>query len=339
MRAEPLSPATRGPTLQLHDGAWPDGIETLSEVPQASFFHGAVWGRAVQRALPRHAPFVLAMRAADGALQGACAFAAVRRCGVLRLYAGPLGTYGGIVATTAAAEAGLADALAALPRRRRLALVRVHDFAGGTAARLGALPRWHTAPESCQVLDLPGDPQELFQHAFTAQNRNKIRKAERAGLTVRRSADAAALTAYAALYRAALPRWQVRRALPAALFAALAGGAGVDVWLAERTGEPVAALLNLRGGGQIMNWGNVSRPEAWHDAPNNLLHWRAIEAACRDASGPRLYNFGSSAGLPGVQAFKAAFGTRVHSYRRLEYRAAWLGPATALRGLGRRRRT
>jgi hypothetical protein len=61
----------------------------------------------------------------------------------------------------------------------------------------------------------------------------------------------------------------------------------------------VAALLNFRCGGQIMNWGNVSRRDAWGSSPNNLLHWRAIEAACVDAAGPRLYNFGGSGGHSG----------------------------------------
>jgi CelD/BcsL family acetyltransferase involved in cellulose biosynthesis len=98
----------------------------------------------------------------------------------------------------------------------------------------------------------------------------------------------------------------------------LAGAEGVDVWLAAHAGAPVAGLLNLRAGGQVMNWGNVSLQDAWNLAPNNLLHWRAIAAACADAAGPRLYNFGSSAGLPNVHTFKRAFGAVDRTYVRWE---------------------
>ena len=355
MHADPSS-AAASVAVQVHADAWPEGLDALAALPQASFFHRTAWWRALQAVL-RCTPYVLLARE-GGHLQGACALAAVRRFGLLRLYAAPLGTYGGILARTENAAVALGHALRSLSQEPRVALVRIHDFTGTTAAALreaaGATapgpptpghhdpteawegaPGWHAIAESSQVLDLPEEPQSLFEHSFTAQNRNKIRKAERAGLTVRRGADATYLDAYAALYRTALPRWRLHRPLPPALFAALAGASGVDVWLAERAGRPVAALLNLRGGGQIMNWGNVSLPEAWRDAPNNLLHWRALEAACLDRQGPRLYNFGASAGLPGVHAFKAAFGARDHAMLRLEYRAPWLAWVAPLRRWGR----
>ncbi len=332
MRADPAA-ATAGVAVQVHEDDWPDGLDALASLAQASFFQGTAWWRALQQAL-RCTPYVLAARE-GGSLQAACAFAAVRRFGLLRLYAGPLGTYGGILARTEGAATALGPALRSLSQDRRVALVRIHDFTGTTLAALQGAPGWHAMGESCQVLDLAEEAQSLFEHSFTSQNRNKIRKAERAGLTVRRGADAAFLDAYVALYRTALPRWRLRRPLPPALFGALVGAPGVDVWLAERDGTPVAALLNLRGGGQIMNWGNVSRPEAWRDAPNNLLHWRALEAACLDRQGPRLYNFGASAGLPGVHAFKAAFGAREHAMVRLEYRAPWLAWVAPFRRRGR----
>ena len=45
---------------------------------------------------------------------------------------------------------------------------------------------------------------------------------------------------------------------------------------------------------------------------------RALEAACHDPHGPRLYNFGSSAGLPNVHAFKRSFGAVERTYDRYE---------------------
>ncbi len=333
MPADPVAPVAAGPALNVAAEA---SLAALAALEPLSFFHTAAWHAAVQHAQPRYTPFVLVARDASGVVHGACAFAAVRRLRLLRLYAGPLGTYGGITARNATAAMALAQAVVALGRGGHLALARVHDFDGSTTRLLHDAPRWRRARETCQVLDLPDDPQTLFQHAFTPQNRNKIRKAEKAGVQVRRGRDAASLHIYAALYRSALPRFGVRRPHSDALFAALAGKDGVDVWIAERDGAAIAALLNLQGGGQIMNWGNVSRPEAWADAPNNLLHWRALEAGCLDAEGPRLYNFGGSAGLPGVHAFKAAFGAREHEVMRLEYRAPWLEWASRCLGTLRR---
>jgi CelD/BcsL family acetyltransferase involved in cellulose biosynthesis len=296
----------------------PPALAALAAGPDGCFFHTPAWLAAVSRAEPRLRPLVVAAFAADGTLRAACPLLEANRFGVRRWYGGAWGTYGGIVGADPAAVAAVRARVVALAAG--VALVRVHDF----AHTLGAPPGFRVAEERCQVLDLPADPEVLFRDAFTSQNRGKIRKAENAGVVVRRQNDRAGLDAYAALYRESAPRWNVRRPTPAALFAALGGVPGVDVWLAEKAGEPIAGLLNFTYGGQVMNWGNASRRDAWNVAPNNLLHWRAIEAACRTADGPRLYNFGSSTGLPGVEAFKAAFGARVRSHPRCERRAGWL---------------
>jgi CelD/BcsL family acetyltransferase involved in cellulose biosynthesis len=309
-------------SVSIHRDEVPADLRTLMQLPQASFFQSAEWLRALQSARPHYRPCVVAVRNREGELQAACALVGVSRFGLQRFYGGPLGTYGALLARTPEAARLAAQRVERLARARRVLLVRLHDFAGTLDAQLG--PRWKRVAESCQVLDLSDDAHALFKSAFTAQNRNKIRKAEKAGVSVRCAGGGEALRRYTELYRESTRRWRLTRALPRSLFAALAdAGPGVDVWLAERDGETVAALLNLRGGGQIMNWGNVSRRDAWRFAPNNLLHWCAIEAACLDREGPRLYNFGSSAGLPGVHAFKSAFGAREHRYVRLESVSTW----------------
>lgn len=311
--------------VTLHIDAVPDEVEALCALPEASFFHCPRWFRALRRAQPSWRAGAFVARDADGTAQAALSFVRTSRFGLLRLYAGPWGTYGGIIARTRDAALAVCDALREYANTSRVAVVRVHDFAGVTAAQLASTRHWKRARERCQVLDLVDDPQELFRDAFTAQNRNKIRKAESRGVKARMARDATALADYARLYVETAGRWRGARLLPTALFAALAdAGDAVQVWLAELDGKPVAALLNFRCGGQIMNWGNVSRREAWSHAPNNLLHWRAVQSACRDRNGPRLYNFGSSTGLPGVAAFKAAFGAREHVYARLEYLPSWL---------------
>jgi len=307
-------------STRVHAGAPPAGLATLSARPEGSFFQTPAWLDAVVRAEPRFRLVTVIAADGAGALRAACPLLAVPRMGTRFLYAGAWGTYGGILAVDAEAAAAVRAGVEALMHDWRCALVRVHDFAATLA-----LPGFREHEESCQVLDLPNDAETLFRDAFTSQNRNKIRKAEKLGVTARRAGDAAALTAYAALHRESAARLHIAAAGRERLFAALAGTPGVDVWLAEKDGETIAGLLNFTHGGQVMNWGNASRRDAWGASPNNLLHWRALERACADTQGPRLYNFGASTGLPGVETFKASFGARSHRYMRRERWARWAG--------------
>jgi len=300
-------------------GEPPAELDALVATAGGSFFQSAAWLRAVARAAPEYEPSVL-LAETDG-ITAACPLLRRRRWGTSWFYAGAWGTYGGILSRDADAATAVQARLLRLAIEPRVLCIRVHDFAG----TLPDAPPWRRAPESCHVLDLPADASVLWDSAFTSQNRNKIRKAEKLGVVVRRARDAAAFASYAALYRESAARWGTDRTLPIALFDALADAhPGVDVWLAEHQGEAIAALLNFTCGGQVMNWGNVSRRASWNLSPNNLLHWRALQAACADAAGPRLYNFGSSAGLPGVETFKSAFGAREHIYMRREAGPAWV---------------
>jgi hypothetical protein len=308
------------PPLRLVAGEPPPSLQELAATPDGSFFHTPVWMRAVAVAAPHLQPCTLLLEDSGSGVRAAWPFLGIRQCGIWRAYAGAWGTYGGIVGRDAAAREEMRLGLDRWAASGRIALVRIHDFSGSLRGTIG----WQRSAETCQVLDLPADPQALFEDSFTTQNRNKIRKAEKLGLVVRRARDREALSHYAALYDESAQRWKLAKPLPGAFFLSLADAPGVDVWLAERDAVPVAALLNFTCGGQVMNWGNVSRRDAWGASPNNLLHWRALEAACVDAAGPRLYNFGGSGGLSGVETFKSAFGTREHRYLRWEHRAVWV---------------
>jgi CelD/BcsL family acetyltransferase involved in cellulose biosynthesis len=298
-------------------GSVPDELDTFRRSPSASFFQSAAWLRLVSTVLPHTRPWVICVRDAQDRLQAALPLLEHRRWGMRQLVGGPWGTYGGVLSHDALAVQPLLEFLEQVARR--CSLVRIHDFAESLQTLPGS---WRRVPESCQVVELPDDASELFAR-FTSQNRNKIRKAEKNGVEVTRHADAASLEIYASLYAELVQRLQVARPTPAALFRGLAACPGVEVWLARHDGTVVAGLLNLNWGGQIMNWGNVSRPEAWKWAPNNLLHWRALEAACGDATGPRLYNFGSSAVSEQVHTFKKSFAAVDRLYPRCEWMSPW----------------
>ena len=313
--------------VRIEAGVVPDDLAHFAAARDANFFQSPHWLRLVAKVDPSYRPWVPCVYNAQGQLLAALPLFAVQRWGKRRLYAGPWGTYGGIVSRDQRATTLLGDWFDDAVRRSLL--TRVHDF----AASLGSLaPPWRGTAESCQVLQLPEDPAELFQGAFASQNRNKIRKAEKNDVRVELHQDATAMQRYAELYAQSAQRLQVAVPTPPALFHGLADCPGVEVWLAERQGTTIAGLLNFSWGGQIMNWGNVSIPESWQHAPNNLLHWKAIEHACLAEQAPRLYNFGSSSGLPQVHAFKKSFGAVDRTYWRWERSAIWLRALQRLRG-------
>jgi hypothetical protein len=312
--------------VRIEPGVVPDELACFDTAPDASFFQSPGWLRLVTQVNPALRPWVPSVYNSQGKLLAALPLFEVRRWGMRRLYGGPWGTYGAIVSQDPAATQRLRDWLQ--ETAAQCVLLRLHDFSG----TLGNLSQpWQSTEESCQVLELPEDPGELFRGSFTSQNRNKIRKAEKNDVSVELRRDAAAVATYADLYAQSAQRLQVAAPISPALFRGLSDCPGVQVWLAQRQGEPIAGLLNFAWGGQIMNWGNVSVPESWRHAPNNLLHWKAIEYACLDNQGPRLYNFGSSSGLPQVHAFKKAFGAVDRTYWRWERSAVWLRALQRLR--------
>lgn len=304
--------------VHIEPGEVPQDLAEFAAAKDASFFQSPQWLRLVSRIDGRYQPWVPCVRRGEQ-LVAALPMLEVRQYRTRRLYGGPWGTYGGVIAHDATAAQAL---LAWLQQQApSFSLVRLHDFCGSLSMLDTS---WSSVQESSQVIELANDPKRLFADAFTAQNRNKIRKAEKNDVQVQCRDDAEALQAYADLYARLASRVAVSIPLSRGLLVGLAGCPGVQVWLAHRHDEVIAGLLNFRWGGQIMNWGNVSSPESWKYAPNNLLHWKALEHACLDASGPRLYNFGSSAVSEKVYTFKKSFGAVDHVYPRRQHTSGWL---------------
>ena len=313
--------------VQVDPGIVPEDLADFASAVDASFFQSPDWLRLVAGVEGRYRPWVPCVRDAAQRLLAALPLFEVRQWGTRRLYGGPWGTYGGIVSHDETAT----QALAAWFQQQAgsFALVRLHDFSDSFVSPGNS---WNRQLESTQIVELPHDPQRLFEGTFTSQNRNKIRKAEKNDVTVACYDDATALQVYAELYARLASRLEVADPLSRGLFAGLAACPGVQVWLAHRQGQVIAGLLNFRWGGQIMNWGNVSSPESWKYAPNNLLHWKALQHACLDVDGPRLYNFGSSAVSEKVHTFKKSFGAVDRSYARHERTSGWLSWLQRLRG-------
>jgi lipid II:glycine glycyltransferase (peptidoglycan interpeptide bridge formation enzyme) len=93
-------------------------------------------------------------------------------------------------------------------------------------------------------------------------------------------------------------------------------GDGVAIWVARHRGEPVAAIVVLRGPNDHYTRGAMHKELAGPSRANLLLHWLAIQDACR--RGARWYQMGQS-GWDGDQAgrFKENFGARAFEFPEL----------------------
>jgi CelD/BcsL family acetyltransferase involved in cellulose biosynthesis len=244
------------------------------------------------------------------------------------------GTFGGPV-LGASAPGGTASALLAEFVRRakspRVRFAQLSDRSG----RVGGddLPGFVRNDDTLQVVRLDAEYDELLSR-FKPSARNKIRKATKAGVTVRRAESEGDFLAYHAILEECSRDWQIRPRPGSEFFSALSmlDPAMVQMWLAVCDGDVIAGDLNFVSHGSIMNWGNVSTDGAKSLAPNNLLHAKGIEQGVLD--GHHTYDLGSSRGLPGVRRFKESFGTVDVPIGRFVMDAVWYRAARRLAQAG-----
>ena len=288
----------------------------------ATFFHTYQWARHIEATIPGWRNYYLTARE-NGRLAGAVPFMTRAHKGALVAASMPLGTYGGVIVDPDASRAiphRLADRFIDIGRSSRVVRGELVDFAGRVAPV--DRPDTKTTTSYAHVVDLePG--YEALWRGFRQSNRNKVRKARRAGITVRRARAAADFHEYYKIWALCCRRWGRRDYLGSRFFCELdrLDQEGVHLWLAEDDGKPIAGLLNFAWGRTVLSWGNVSLSGKWCHAPNNLLHVVAIQDAIR--RGAHTYSFGTNPDLPGVEVFKSSFGTRPRPYRCYRTEKSW----------------
>lgn len=221
----------------------------------------------------------------------------------------PADTAGAVLAEFAAAAASL-----------RVGLAQVVDRSG--RIQESDLPGFRRTDDTLQVVSLDGSYDQL-ETRFKPSARNKLRKATKAGVTVKRAESEADFLAYHAVLEECSREWTIRPRPGREFFSALSelDPNVVQMWLAVHDGGVLAGDLNFALHGTVLNWGNVSTDAAKSLAPNNLLHANAIEQGVRD--GHHTYDLGTSAGMEGVRAFKSSFGTTDVPLRRFLLEKAW----------------
>ncbi len=270
----------------------------------------------------------------DGELVCGLPLVRIGKAGFGVLASMPYGTFGGPVIGHGAPPDAVRDLVSAFARLAASPLVaaaHLVDFAGRLRE---PPPGFHAVGEEAQIVRL-ARPAGI-QAGFKPAARNKIRKALIAGVTVRRAEKESDFLEYGRILADCSRRWGGRCDFGPAFFRRLSqlDPDIVQMWLAEHEGKTIGGDLNFALHGMIVNWGNVSLESAKQLAPNNLLHATAMEEGLR--AGLALMNLGASAGIEGVDAFKASFGTERVAFSRFTMEKPWYGAVRALLRRGRK---
>lgn len=227
--------------------------------------------------------------------------------------------------TTGDAGAELADRLDAARRAAGISRLEVRGELAGPAVHPHGTFLAHRTP-------LTGTEQEVFARLHANQVRRNIRRAQRAGVSVRIGDTEGDVTDI--FYRL---HTRTRRRLgvpvqPLRYFRllwrhVLQPGHGA-VMIAEWHGEPVAAAVFLTSAGTCVYKYGASDERRWDVRPNHLLFWEAIRWA--RAKGCRTLDFGrTDLEDRGLWEFKARWGTVVQE---LTYHVIADGPPGTGRG-------
>ena len=211
------------------------------------------------------------------------------------------------------------------------------------AGVLPDLPGWSAQALTTQTLDLRPGYEEL-RRRFSKGHRAAIAQAERKGVTTRTASSLADYRAYHGVYEDSLRRWGDAAGVryPWSLFEAgwrLAERhpEAMQLWLAEHDGDVVSGAWIFSWNGHVMYWHAATLERAFALRPANLLLARAIADAC--ARGCREFDFGSSGGHAGPEAFKRRFGATERPLPVLRHVAPAVRASAAARGAVQRARS
>jgi lipid II:glycine glycyltransferase (peptidoglycan interpeptide bridge formation enzyme) len=188
-----------------------------------------------------------------------------------------------------------------------------------------------TIPRRAHAIDLGGGIDAIWK-GFTDNARRGIRKAEKQCLDVECDTTGRLLNEFNDLWLLSVQRWARQQRRPV-WFVRSRGNhlnsqarwqqiaerttGGTAIWIARHSGEPVAGMVVLRGPNDHYTRGAMNKELAGLTRANLLLHWLAIQDACR--RGARWYQMGQSAlGYDPVSRFKENFGAKAYEFPELK---------------------
>lgn len=302
--------------------AW-DELASTSAI--ATLYHHRAWKDIAERGYGMRTHFLIAQR--NERVVGILPLFRVPRPTQHYLTSGIFGAYGQIIAADADVEGALVTHATSLAKSLRLD--HLHLKILGTSAVA------HTTLQASQIwsvalLDLEADSPAQFAK-LTGGMRNKIRKAEKSGFTMRQGHDelAAFYDVLAEnMHRKGTPMYGMRF-MNAVLNAF---GTQSDVVTLYENGQAVSgALIAWHNGTMYVPFAS-SRPAAFPKRVNYLLFWRLIEIAI--AKGLTRFDFGTSMQGASTLEFKEQWGTYLSPVTSYFYTANGKLPTATPDGLG-----
>jgi GNAT acetyltransferase-like protein len=194
----------------------------------------------------------------------------------------------------------------------------LHDRLWSDAANYSG---WTSVPRNAHILDLSGGFNEVWQNRFPGKTRSKVRRAQKAGITVSSGQSENLIADFDHLFRKSVQRWalkqnefswlanaRARLRDPKAKFFAMANNARsvFTVWIAYLQDKPVAGIVVLMGNNAHYTRGAMDQSLIGNTYANYLLHSMAIEAACE--TGCLHYHMGETGDSQSLAQFKSGFG-------------------------------
>lgn len=286
----------------LRDPRWPD---LVARHPDGGVFHGVGWLRALQRAYGFD-PVALTTAGADEELSDGIVLCRVSsRLTGSRLVSVPFADHCQPLWTPATAGA-LASAAAELARTTRCRYVELRPHQPDQA--LSDLGYGSAAKYLHHVIDLEPDLDRLWGALHPTSVRQRVRRAERDGVLVRRGCDQRLLDQFYAL----LLKTRRKHGLPPqprSWFTTIADelDGTVVFHVASLDGEPVAGIVTTVAGAVHTYKYGCSDPERARISGTQLLLWQAIEAA--KEAGASTFDMGrTDLDNAGLRAFKQRWG-------------------------------
>lgn len=182
-----------------------------------------------------------------------------------------------------------------------------------------------------QSIDLEGGFEAVAKRCFRSSVKRGVKKALASDIKIEHATGEELVPVFYDLYEKSIIRWAEQQREPLALskwrarlrdprrkLDAIARKMGerCHIWVARHQGQPAAAIIVLQEQNAQYIRGAMDKDVAGRIGANFLLHYKAIEEACR--TGCRHYHMGESrAGSP-LAHFKAHFGAELIDYE--EYR-------------------
>lgn len=263
-------------------------------------FHLTAWGRAVARGTGAKPRYLVAERA--GQIVGVLPLTATSSPLFGKaLVSNALAVYGGPLADDVETHAALDIAAWAIAGRIGVRVLEYRD-----QARLR--PEWAAKSDVYATFKRPlGADEDANLKAIPRKQRAEVRKSQDFGLETRIGRGRADLAAHFRVYGASV-RNLGTPVFPARLFAAILSefGDDADILTVYKDGIPLASVLSLYYGGQVLPYYGGGVPEARTWRANDHMYWQLMEHARR--RGCTSFDFGRSKTGTGPFAFKKNWG-------------------------------